>query len=262
MSTTSPLTSDVNSIFNPPAAAGRKVTADFSGSELKTSVDSEGDKKLFKAGAKQLGKQDFLQLLVTQMRFQDPLAPTDNQQFVAQLAQFSALEGTQNISDSIGDLSKKLESMVSGQADSASAISNSSATGLIGKSVRVNAEDVVYDPTKAAPIEINVHAEAGDGSVLSILDSEGKIVNALPLEKAGESKVSWNGLMVDGNKAPAGKYQLKVTSRDGAKDTGYTFFESKVTGISYSKTGTRLEVNGQSVAFDQVMHVADAEAAE
>jgi len=39
-----------------------------------------------------LGKQDFLQLLVTQLRHQDPLKPQDNSQFIAQLAQFSALE--------------------------------------------------------------------------------------------------------------------------------------------------------------------------
>ncbi len=254
---TNPVSSDVNKIFAPAAVAGRKVTADLSGSEVKNTIDSAGNQKLFQAGAKQMGKQDFLQLLVTQMRFQDPMAPQDNQQFVAQLAQFSSLEGTQNISTSIEDLGKKLESMVSGQTDSSNAISNSSATNLIGKSVRVNAADVIFDPAQKAPIDINVHSDPGTDSVLTILDSDQKIVNALPLQAAGETKVQWNGLKMDGSKVPAGKYQLKVTSKDGT-DTGYTFFEDKVTGITYAKTGTRLEVKGQSVAMDQILHVGDA----
>lgn len=46
-----------------------------------------------------LGKEDFLQLLVTQMQYQDPLDPADNTEYVAQLAQFSELEAMQNLVD-------------------------------------------------------------------------------------------------------------------------------------------------------------------
>ena len=48
----------------------------------------------------QLGKEEFLQLLVTQLQYQDPLAPSDNSQMIAQLAQFSALEAMSNLSSS------------------------------------------------------------------------------------------------------------------------------------------------------------------
>lgn len=65
-------------------------------------------------GTSELGKDAFLQLLVTQLQHQDPLSPQDNSEFVAQLAQFSSLEALQNLSSSMG---------------------NSQALGLVGKNV-------------------------------------------------------------------------------------------------------------------------------
>lgn len=53
-----------------------------------------------------LGKDAFLQLLVTQMKYQDPLDPQDNGEYLAQLAQFSALEQMTNVSEGLSDVSK------------------------------------------------------------------------------------------------------------------------------------------------------------
>ena len=53
-----------------------------------------------------LGKDAFLQLLVTQMQYQDPLDPQDNGEYLAQLAQFSALEQMTNVSDGLSEVSK------------------------------------------------------------------------------------------------------------------------------------------------------------
>ncbi len=51
--------------------------------------------------AKSLGKDDFLKLLITQLSHQDPTRPMSDQEFIAQMAQFSALEQMQNIAKSI-----------------------------------------------------------------------------------------------------------------------------------------------------------------
>jgi flagellar basal-body rod modification protein FlgD len=74
------------------------------------------------AGAGQaLGLQDFLKVLLTQLNYQDPLKPMDNQAFMAQMAQFTSLEQSQRLND-------KLELLVANQAALQS-------VGLIGKTV-------------------------------------------------------------------------------------------------------------------------------
>ena len=71
----------------------------------------------------QIGIQDFLKILVTQLGNQDPLKPMDNQEFVTQLAQFTSLQQTQELNDKLGQLLTAQASMQS--------------VGLLGKSVDV-----------------------------------------------------------------------------------------------------------------------------
>jgi flagellar basal-body rod modification protein FlgD len=72
--------------------------------------------------AAQLSQEDFMRILLAQLQFQDPLKPMDNQEFVAQLAQFSALEinrqqservdqllSMQSVTQSVGILGKKID---------------------------------------------------------------------------------------------------------------------------------------------------------
>ncbi|MDD4569157.1 MAG: flagellar hook capping FlgD N-terminal domain-containing protein [Tepidanaerobacteraceae bacterium] len=58
-----------------------------------------------KLGTTNLNKDDFLKLLVTQLRYQNPLEPMDNKEYIAQLAQFSSLEQMQNLNMQIANLS-------------------------------------------------------------------------------------------------------------------------------------------------------------
>ena len=70
-----------------------------------------------------LGQEEFLKILLAQLQFQDPLKPLDNQQFLAQLAQFSALAQTSQLND-------RVDTLLTIQATNQS-------IGLIGKTVEV-----------------------------------------------------------------------------------------------------------------------------
>ncbi|MFZ6747092.1 flagellar hook assembly protein FlgD [Undibacterium sp. JH2W] len=73
--------------------------------------------------ANNLGIQDFLKILLTQLNYQDPMKPMDNQQFMAQMAQFTTLQQTQQLNTNI-------EHLITNQASLQS-------VGLIGRTVDV-----------------------------------------------------------------------------------------------------------------------------
>ncbi|NTV53755.1 MAG: hypothetical protein HGA76_12245 [Candidatus Firestonebacteria bacterium] len=81
-----------------------------------------------------LGKNDFLKLMVTQLKNQNPLNPTNDTQFIAELAQFSALEASQNTNTSVEALVTKTSQMQAGQlvGKTVSGILRSDSSAFVG----------------------------------------------------------------------------------------------------------------------------------
>ena len=92
-----------------------------------------------------LGKDDFLHLLTVQLRYQDPLNPMENTEFIAQMAQFSSLEQLQNMNQS-------LEKSQGSEAELHAAFKNNLVTSLVGKSVEVPDAGAFED---AYPVQSN-----------------------------------------------------------------------------------------------------------
>ncbi|KUG03595.1 flagellar basal-body rod modification protein flgd [hydrocarbon metagenome] len=103
------------------------VAADYTNTNSTSSI----------TGNSELGKDQFLELLVTQLRYQDPLEPMKDQEFIAQLATFSQLEEIQNLSATVEALSSSFTSYISGS------MSLQLAGTLIGREVSYADPDAV-----------------------------------------------------------------------------------------------------------------------
>jgi flagellar basal-body rod modification protein FlgD len=75
-----------------------------------------------KTSLSDLGQGDFLKLMMTQLQQQDPFNPTDQTEMLAQMAQFSSLAGTTEMSDTLSTISSKLDTLVSTQTATQEAI--------------------------------------------------------------------------------------------------------------------------------------------
>ena len=153
---------------------------------LKNSGVSDGTTKkptTEKTDKNALGKDAFLQLLVTQMQHQNPLDPQDNGEFVAQLAQFSSLEGIQTLNSSVNSI---ITGMGSSQALQASS--------LVGRSVIVQNEKAMVDTTKSFTGQVVVPQNITDGKV-TIKDKDGNVVKTIQLgeQKKGNADFIWDG---------------------------------------------------------------------
>jgi flagellar basal-body rod modification protein FlgD len=109
-----------------------------------------------------IGLQDFLKILLTQLTYQDPLKPMDNQQFMAQIAQFTTLEQTQQ-------LNSKIDALLSTQASLQS-------VGLIGRTV-----DITTSGGASATGSVLSLSLSGDTPLISVQTTQGTVLTGISL---------------------------------------------------------------------------------
>ncbi len=202
---------------------------------------------------KSLGKDDFLALLVAKLSNQDPMNPTSDEDFVAQLAQFSSLEQLSNMNENLlQDI--QWNYMLS------QTISNTMATSLIGREVRADTSMIYLETAGTADLAIDLDRTATEVTV-TIRDQDGNTVrtineNALD---AGEHIINWDGMDDNGVQVTAGGYTVEVTAVDaeGNEFTPDQFVEGKVSGITYRDGMALLNINGQDLPLASVLEVKE-----
>lgn len=197
-----------------------------------------------------LGKEDFLKLLVAQLENQDPLEPIKDQDFIAQLAQFSSLEQLQN-------LDKSILSLLSLQESSINALS----VGLIGKTARVYAS-TVDTSLMEGPVTFELYPPDGTRAHLKIFDSHGFLVREQMLESdGGMVSFEWDGTDKDGNVLADGRYRVEAYSSDDgtAEPIKYPIFVvGTVRSVDFSSGVALVNVNGVVVDLSRVIEVRDS----
>lgn len=215
-------------------------------SKISTNIQSTQN-PVTKIPGKTMGKEDFLNLLVTQMRNQDPLNPMDNTEFSAQLAQFSSLEQLFNVNEN-------LKSMQDGQKLSQQA----QAVNYIGKSVEANNKTFSLAEGGAAKLTYSLGAPATYVSI-GIYAQDGTLVKTIETKggQAGKYQVDWNGLDSKGQKVPAGVYSFDVVALDSLKKMVPTgaYLQGKITGILTQGGDTQLMIGDTPVPISSVVKV-------
>jgi flagellar basal-body rod modification protein FlgD len=216
------------------------------------SISSPASTGLFGGGPVQpggsLGKDEFLQLLVSQLRNQDPLNPSDPQEFAAQLAQFTSIEQLVNIG-------QQLESMAAGNEALIATINSSSAIDLIGKKVMVMGDTVEMPASGELKVTVSVGGTGGTGEVV-VRDEFGVESGRIPLQPLtpGIQQIDLTALV--GHSPPGNyTYSVELTDADGASVPVTTFSVVTVEGVRYTPNGPVLTVGPDTIPLGDVLEI-------
>lgn len=243
---------------------------------------AQSEKKVEKSN--ELGKNDFLKLLVAQMNNQNPLEPQDNTEFVAQLAQFSSVEGIDNLNNTVDDMATELRSSQALQASS-----------LVGQSVVVpgneygflQSGDLIasYSDVPATTSNVRLQIKDNTGQTLETIDLGYHDKGAMSLRWDG-ANLEMDGEIVDidrsllnrqeyfvdeeGNQMlddsgkpipvpyPVGEYKFEITaSIDGQSEGIATAMSGKVDSVTLG-TNNQITLNlagGTKAAMSDVQQI-------
>jgi flagellar basal-body rod modification protein FlgD len=194
-----------------------------------------------------MGKDDFLNLLVTQMQNQDPLNPMDSTAFTAQLAQFSSLEELQNINETLGSV-----------GNSQTVLTNSQAVDYIGKRIQAVGDRLDMAAGQPASIEFNLDRNAA-GVYVRIYDQSGAFVKDLEPGAlgAGLQSVTWDGKDYQDRQVPDGpyRYEVKAMDADGNSVSATSFTNGTVSGVYYKNGQAYLMTASQEIPLGNVVQV-------
>lgn len=183
---------------------------------------------------KDLGKNEFLELLVAQLNNQNPLDPQDNGEFVAQLAQFSTLEGIEKLNDSMGDILNGVHSSQALQASS-----------LVGRKVILASEKAMVDTAETFKGSVLV-PQSSSNVYVSVYDDAGNVVSRINMgaQEAGNQSFMWDGKDSEGEQLPPGKYRFKAEGSFNGKTEGlYTMLPANVDSVTLSPQGGEMLLN-------------------
>jgi flagellar basal-body rod modification protein FlgD len=192
-----------------------------------------------------LDSSDFMSLLVDELQNQDPLNPTDTNQFMSQLMSYASYDQQSEINSELSSLVSSFSSMLS-----------SSALGYLGHTVEATGSTTSLTDGSAS-WGYTLDSAASDVT-LTVTDSSGDTVYTTSGDtSAGEHSFTWDGTTSDGTQETSGDYTLSITATDADGDavTTSTTITGTVTGIDSSSGTAMLELGDVSVPFTSVVGV-------
>lgn len=216
--------------------------------QLLPTIDTSSSVPEPAGGTETLGQDAFLNLLTVQLQNQDPSNPVSNEDFIAQLAQFSSLE-------QLVAIQEKLDMVYLGIAS----MNNATMATLLGSEVIASGDQVHV----AGEGDVTLHFDAAGpvtSGTVTVEDADGNVVATLDLGSAeeGEGSLVWDGKDLDGNPVPEGEYTVRITATgaDGESVDVSPLVVGLVESVDYSTGVPRPSVGGVEVGIDAIIRVA------
>lgn len=222
------------------------VSSVGSASDILAALNTKSSSSTNASSTNQDVQDRFLNLLVAQLKNQDPLNPMDNAAVTSQLSQISTVSGIEKLNESLATL---LNSYTDSQSIQAA--------GLIGKNVLAPGKALTLANGQAGG-GVNL-AEVADSVTLTILDSKGNVVQKqnLGAHQAGSFAFVWDGMTDAGTAAPAGNYSFSVGAVRGSdKVTADTLQIGTVSALVRGKSGFQLDLGALGlVDFSKIQQI-------
>ncbi|VAW70986.1 Flagellar basal-body rod modification protein FlgD [hydrothermal vent metagenome] len=197
----------------------------------------------------ELGQNEFLKLMTTQLSNQDPLKPMENGEFMGQIAQFGTVNGINELLSSFKDLAANLQSSQALEA-----------SNLIGRQVLVNFDQGYLPQTGSLLGAVELDSSASDVAV-NIYDQSGQVLDRVEMgaQPSGLLQFNWDGNTFSGQRAPSGRYRIEVEANYGGRTESLTpQVLDRVRSLTLGGLGQEMQVeleNLGSVSFNQVNQI-------
>jgi len=179
----------------------------------------------------ELGQDEFMQLMLTQLKYQDPFKPLENGEFIAQMAQFSTVAGIEGMNTS-------METFIADQA----AAQTMQAAELLGKTVITDGGQAVLADGGSVKGQFSLPEDSRNVTA-RYSNPSGEVVHTLEMGALGEGihEVEWDGITRDGQAASAGSYVVNVQylDSDGDTVTAETSLATEIESVNFGAANTR-----------------------
>ena len=195
-----------------------------------------------------LGKDDFMKLLLLELKYQDPTAPMDSEKILTQTSQLASLESAENTNKALETLASSLTSSLQYSGISA-----------IGKMADTGSNAIIKEDGKDIDFEIYFPDNVSSGDV-NILDNKGNVLRTMKIgaTDAGVAKYTWDGTNNNGVDLDAGVYYVesKYTKTDGTSSTARLGIYP-IEAIKFDSGKTFAKLGSNYVDFSTIKEVSN-----